>query len=263
MSDLAYFINQITKNGDFKVTEKSPWITIGGSYPGALSAWFRYKYPHLTVGSIASSAVILAIEDFKDFDEQMYTSSMLSGDYCAQAINASNAKVESILDSPDGEAFKAQFKGGDKLKDNEFLFFWIDSIVGTIQYGKRTDLCNSLKDKSADDQFAFFVNLAKTENEVWEYGSYYLKDSSFGDENRQNARSWYYQSCTEYGFWQTPSDRHPLRSSRLNLNFYKTFCNDSFGNGMWPKVSRKNIEYGGLNQKSFNLIMTNGVEGKN
>jgi hypothetical protein len=61
------------------------------------------------------------------------------------------------------------------LKDNEFLFFWIDSIVDKIQYGKRTQLCNDLKLKSLDEQFAYFVQLAKA-NDVSEYGSYYLKN---------------------------------------------------------------------------------------
>jgi len=71
----------------------NPWIVVGGSYPGALSAWFRYKYPHLVIGSLASSAVILAIEDFKDFDEQIYLASVQSGDFCYQALNSSNHKV--------------------------------------------------------------------------------------------------------------------------------------------------------------------------
>jgi hypothetical protein len=44
-------------------------LTIGGSYPGAMSAWFRYKYPHLTVGALASSAVVNAIVNFTAFDE--------------------------------------------------------------------------------------------------------------------------------------------------------------------------------------------------
>lgn len=29
---------------------------------------------------------------------------------------------------------------------------------------------------------------------------------------------------------------------------------------MWPKIERKNIEYGGLDLKAFNLLMSNGVE---
>lgn len=76
---MAYFIEEIKKNKMHGVTATNKWITIGGSYPGALSAWFRAKYPHLTVGAIASSAVVLAVEDFRDFDEQIYLSANKSG----------------------------------------------------------------------------------------------------------------------------------------------------------------------------------------
>lgn len=99
---------------------------------------------------------------------------------------------------------------------------------------------------------------AKTED-VYDCGAYYLKNVTFALENGGGSRSWMYQSCTEYGYWQTVSDRHPMRSSRINLNFYKKFCNDIFGNNQWPKVERKNIEYGALALKATNLLMVNGV----
>ena len=47
------------------------WIMVGGSYPGALSAWFRYKYPHIAMGALSSSGVVNAIEDYYMFDVQM------------------------------------------------------------------------------------------------------------------------------------------------------------------------------------------------
>jgi hypothetical protein len=47
------------------------WFVFGGSYAGALSAWFRLKFPHLTCGSLASSGVVLAVHNFTDFDKQV------------------------------------------------------------------------------------------------------------------------------------------------------------------------------------------------
>jgi len=60
LSDIAYFIKQMNTKKMYGISQ-NPWVTVGGSYPGALSAWFRYKYPHLTIGSIASSAVVQVI----------------------------------------------------------------------------------------------------------------------------------------------------------------------------------------------------------
>ena len=51
LADLAYFISNMNTN-NVEV------MVVGGSYPGALSAWFRSRYPHLAVGSWASSAVV-------------------------------------------------------------------------------------------------------------------------------------------------------------------------------------------------------------
>lgn len=116
LKDLAYFTEQMNLHKMYKI-DKNPWITVGGSYPGALSAWYRYKYPHLTIGSIASSAVVNAFAYYPQFDEQMYLSADKSGDYCWKAINDTSARVESILKTSEGAAFKAQFSGADKLTD--------------------------------------------------------------------------------------------------------------------------------------------------
>lgn len=50
---------------------KNPWFFFGVSYSGALSAWFRLKFPHLTCGSLASSAVVRTIYEFSKFDQQV------------------------------------------------------------------------------------------------------------------------------------------------------------------------------------------------
>lgn len=44
LADLATFITAMNQ----KYGLNNPkWIAFGGSYPGALAAWLRYKYPHL------------------------------------------------------------------------------------------------------------------------------------------------------------------------------------------------------------------------
>lgn len=61
LADLAYFIQSMNQQFGFN---NPRWVTFGGSYPGALAAWFRQKYPEYTVGSVASSGVVNLKLDF-------------------------------------------------------------------------------------------------------------------------------------------------------------------------------------------------------
>lgn len=259
LNDLAFFITQITEKNTYNITKNHKWITIGGSYPGALSAWFRSKFPHLTVGAIASSAVILAVENFRDFDEQIYISTQKSGNYCTEAIQKVNQYVEDQVLSDNRINFQAQFKA-EKLTSREFLFYWADAIVFFIQYGRRQAFCNSLQNKTLEETFNIIKDAAVKVSPT-EYGAYYLKDPVFAYQEGSGARSWIYQSCTEFSYFQTFSNSHPMRSKMLTIDFYRAWCEDIFGQGTWPYVARVNNEFGGLGIVADNLIMTNGDEG--
>ena len=52
--------------------KKRFWVVWGGSYPGAMVAWFRSLYPDRAIAAWSSSGVINAIKDFSDFDLDIY-----------------------------------------------------------------------------------------------------------------------------------------------------------------------------------------------
>ena len=65
LADLADFI--VAMKSEHGLT--GPWISTGGSYPGSMSAWLRYRYPHLVAGAISSSGPLLAKIDFHEYFE--------------------------------------------------------------------------------------------------------------------------------------------------------------------------------------------------
>jgi hypothetical protein len=64
-----------------------------------------------------------------------------------------------------------------------------------IQYGRRTVLCDGLKNKSFEDQYAFLKGYALAGN-YKEYGSYYLSNTTIDPSDHGAPRAWYFQSCT-------------------------------------------------------------------
>ena len=101
LADLAYFIDAMNDQWeqDPEIGRRPDWITVGGSYPGALSAWFKSTYPDHAIGAWSSSGVIDAIKNFNQFDHSIYTSTSLSGGACPAIIQQHYEYVEEIYDS--------------------------------------------------------------------------------------------------------------------------------------------------------------------
>ena len=132
LADIAHFIQ--TRNEEFGEVKK--WVVVGGSYPGALAAWFRYKYPHLTVGGWSSSGVVESITDFTRFDGQVRDSVFKSGEPCYETIKSLVQEAENSL-----PGVKELFNADESMPDDEFFWMLADIITTPIQYSNRTKFC--------------------------------------------------------------------------------------------------------------------------
>ena len=258
LSDLAHFIHWAKTNSTLNLGEHRKWMTYGGSYPGALSAWFRFKYPHLTHGAVASSAVINVITDFGDFDHQIYLSALKSGKECPERFQELVKFIENKLDT-DPKGIKAEFKA-DNLTDLEFLYYVADSYSGMVQYGQRTQLCDLVKNDTLEGRYEN-VKRAVMGNPSEPYSAAVVRNDTYWP-TRDPMRQWTWQTCIEMGWFQSAykNASESLRSQRLTNQFFLDFCEDVYGKGYLPNQGLSNAKRGGLQLDVPNLIMVNGCE---
>ncbi|XP_073123616.1 uncharacterized protein [Henckelia pumila] len=65
LASFAVLITELKRNFS---AQACPVVLFGGSYGGMLAAWMRLKYPYITIGSLASSAPVLARESVSCFN---------------------------------------------------------------------------------------------------------------------------------------------------------------------------------------------------
>jgi pimeloyl-ACP methyl ester carboxylesterase len=261
---LALFITEVNDKliSDFG-GEKRKVVVIGGSYPGALSAWFKAKYPNIADASWASSAVVNAIKDFDMFDYQIYNSTVRSSETCAQTVQNMTIMFDTYLENgsrEEADKIKGAFNA-THLHDGDFAFYLADMFVLSVQYGGRTALCeflDSLADKDMDEHFLLTAEYVKDVGSPSEYDRNALKNITIVPESPM--RQWTYQYCTEFGFFQTPYSYIQMRSELLTLDYWTELCQSIFGNHIQTRANESNVQYGGANIMSTNTYFINGGE---
>ncbi|CAO2830544.1 unnamed protein product [Amaranthus hypochondriacus] len=236
------------------------WFVIGVSYPGALSAWFRLKFPHLTCGSLASSAVVLAVYNFTEFDQQIGFS---AGPECKDVLQEVTELVEKQL-TLDKNALKSLFGASQLTIDGDFLYFLADAAVIAIQYGNPDKLCSPLveaKNAGRDvvEAYASYVKdffIGSTGFKVETYNQNYLKNTTSGSSDR----SWWFQVCSEVAYFQVAPANDSIRSSQVNTKYHLDLCKNVFGDGVYPKVDVTNMYYGGTKIAGSKIVFTNGSQ---
>ena len=95
IQDLIHFANTVDlpfAKGSNTHPKAIPWVLIGGSYCGALTAWTIAKAPGVFWASLATSAVVEAISDF-----WQYFQPVQEGLPCTQTVERVIDHVDSVL----------------------------------------------------------------------------------------------------------------------------------------------------------------------
>ncbi len=258
LMDLATFQKNVMKEG--KLT--GPWIVIGGSYPGSLSAYYREKFPTLVVGSLASSAPVMAKYNFEEYDQHI---TEIAGKECAEDMRAYTRQLEEAMVDPVLlNQYRLMFNARYLQDDMDFLFFTADVAAFAIQYGYKDRFCRNLKEQGSMQGLASFANMLYNQwgYDISEFSFTKAKDIQI--EENASMRQWFYQTCREMGYFQAAHSNPELsvRSSLINRDFFEKGCRDLFGiNYTGIKEFNRKFFFPLLNEDvASNIIFTNGEE---
>ncbi|KAJ9085080.1 hypothetical protein DSO57_1017258 [Entomophthora muscae] len=239
--------------GSFMRQKAKRWVVIGGSYGGTLAVLAKAHYPDLVIGAVASSSPIHMKLNFFEYDLHVQKAlRQKGGQACLDFHHRVTEDIDREISNGKLKKLKAQFNCKGSFLD---ALTFVANIVQYAHSGHIAKYCHGLNPKATPEQrIAEFSRRFKahlgTQTCQKTYNLSFLTDESLGG----NTRQWYYQCCTEFGFWQTaPEPPTPtIRSILIDVNFYsKYFCQRIFGKDL-PKRNHPKI------LSLENILMTNG-----
>lgn len=258
----------------------SPIITFGCSYSGALAAFFRIKYPHITLASVASSAPVEAVLDFHMYLEVVDKSlTYWSGPACDATIASATQTIQQKLTTAGGRSeMQSKFKVckplDAELDRATFMQNLMGNWQGIVQYNNEgpqynvSASCGRLANniKSGMSALDAYVEVS---NHYWP--SLPCLDCSYTNmvaetqdtSTSGSMRQWTYQTCTEFAYFQTTDSSAQPFGNMVPVSFWIQFCKDVYGKDFNPalKVKETNEHYGGFKLPTFitdNILFVNG-----
>jgi len=270
LADLATFIKQVNKD---KGWTNPRWIPYGGSYAGSLTAWFRELYPDITFAAVGSSGPVQADVDFYGYLQTVESALRSSSDECADNLKAGFDKVHELFTTVEGRAkLNDQMQVTPAFDDNpidifsSYAFFSdiLNPIMGNVQYSDEYDgvpyICEQLTDSFTRDPVDRLQNAKGGGPTYWnmqEILDYFEYD---GD-----TRAWFWQTCNEFGFYQSSDIGRGAFGSALPVNFYLRWCSDPFDaslvrDKLEKSMNTTNLMYGGSrNYHSSKVVQLYGT----
>jgi serine protease 16 len=284
LADLASFHDFIQT--EYKLTVQNRWVAFGGSYPGMLAGWFRLKYPHLVWAAVASSAPVEAIENYQGYNnvvgQSMAATSVGGSTACQSAIQTAFKDLGTNLKTSSGQAaLEKQFNvcgSGDlQITNNQAEF--LESLSELFPVQGNDPACTTLACNISSccgvmlnsalgaplDRLASLANIVHGGTCI--SANYELLVKALQDTSLAGGeyRAWLYQTCTEFGFYQTcDPDSQCIFTTDPWLNtvgWQESLCQAAFGIGsalIKPRVEWSNVYYGGWSPAGSRILFPNG-----
>ncbi|XP_030756791.1 putative serine protease K12H4.7 [Sitophilus oryzae] len=290
LEDAATFIQFI--NTQYNLTSDVKWIVYGASYSGSLAAWLRLKYPHLVAGAVSHSGPLEAVLEFKEYLQVVLDDFASHSTQCLTNIKAAFTELEEVVSSclEDSEIYNyvdevltlcdsiEQSEGNDKDLASFFEVLADDNFAYVAQYNKNPSLGNLtvdfVCDIMVDESIGTVVDrlgkvntavLNKTGSECldYTYTSMITQYTNVTADPSSMMRQWFYQTCTEFGFFQTSAQDDPVFGSRFDIDFFVETCQDLFGTEfneslITAGINQVNTRYGATNIKASNVVYVHG-----
>jgi hypothetical protein len=206
-----------------------------------------------------------------------------SGQSCYDAFESAANTVADLIAQGENSAGWAQlasdFHTCNPITSNLDMAVMLSDLMGnvqgTIQYNNEhngvmnaTDICKTMLD-TTHDAYTNFVALSaqyreannlECEDASWNATLSWLTPIAKDPTNA--GRPWTYQTCNEFGYFQTTDSPHqPFHSWKLlNMDFYSAMCYAGFDR--WraePQVDWMNVNYGGVNIGGTNTLLVAGT----
>ena len=263
------------------------WTTFGGSYPGMMSSWSRLRYPDLIGQGVSSSSPVEVVLDMQEYNEKvgdvLAMEAVGGSTECRSLVESGHATISGMLETGEGrEALRAMFDVCDVegmvdplLPGRNREMFAGDGVVYVPAQendpsceGELCDvgkLCAALLEGggAGEGPVDSLARVAKVQNGgecvdvSWE-GRLGLLGSLAGVAG--GTRSWLYQTCNEFGFYQTceVGSSCPFSKGYHPLDQDLEMCATLFNVTDVELRVAKTETYGGWNPEGTRVLYVNG-----
>jgi len=276
VADIALFHKHISD--EFKLPSTTKWIAFGGSYPGMVAGFSRLRLPHLIHAAVSSSAPWHAKVDMTEYNDRvgaaLANGAVGGSEQCQKIVVDGHAKIKSLLESSRLQRMALarlfNFCNPLALENAQTRRAWAGyGVIGVPAQSNdpsSTDpgqsigaLCSVLLAVNASSSVDALATLSARQR-----GGRCVDASlsqNFEDDG-SDALSWPWQTCAEFGFYQTceVGSQCPFARGYVSVADEISICSQF---GLTPSIVEDNVAfsnavYGGARPQGSRILFPNG-----